>query len=62
MSALGVKLLKLMNKVFPKQVHPFNMQQNGEKTYAMWQFEKGEDTIRFFLEKYSALCYDGGSF
>lgn len=54
MSALGVKLLKLMNKVFPKQVHPFNMQQDGEKTYAMWQFEKGEDTIRFFLEKYSA--------
>ena len=26
----------------------------GEKTYAMWQFEKGEETIKFFLYKYSA--------
>jgi len=54
MSAIGVKLLKALNKVFPKVVHPFNMQMDGEKTYAEWQFEKGEDTIKFFLEKYTA--------
>ena len=56
MSAVGVKILKTLNKVFPKVVHPFNMQMDGEKTYAMWQFEKGEDTIKFFLEKYTAKC------
>ncbi|MBR5527801.1 MAG: class I SAM-dependent methyltransferase [Clostridia bacterium] len=54
MSAFGVRALKALNKVFPKQIHPFNMQVQGEKSYAMWQFEKGEDTIKFFLEKYSA--------
>lgn len=54
MSLLGVKTIKFLNSVFPKQVHPFNMQENGEKTYAMWQFEKGQDTIKYFLEKYSA--------
>lgn len=54
MSKLGAKLVKSLNSVFTKQVHPFNMQQDGEKTYAMWQFEKGEDTIKYFLERYSA--------
>ena len=49
MSALGVKAVKALNKVFPKVVHPFNMQMDGEKTYAMWQFEKGEDTIKNYL-------------
>ena len=53
MSKIVVKTLKLLNNVFPKQIHPFNMQADGEKTYAMWQFEKGEDTIKFFLEKYT---------
>jgi len=54
MSSFGVKMVKCLNSVFPKQVHPFNMQEKGEKTYAMWQFEKGEDTIKFFRENYSA--------
>jgi len=53
MSAIGISAVKALNKVFPKQVHPFNMQVQGEKTYAMWQFEKGQDTIKFFLEKYT---------
>ena len=53
MSAIGISAVKALNKVFPKQVHPFNMQVQGEKTYAMWQFEKGRDTIKFFLEKYT---------
>lgn len=53
MSAIGVKTVKMLNHIFPKQIHPFNMQQDGEKTYAMWQFEKGQDTVKFFLEKYT---------
>jgi ubiquinone/menaquinone biosynthesis C-methylase UbiE len=31
-------------------VHPFNLQRDGIKTYAEWQFEKGAETIKFFLE------------
>jgi len=45
-------LLKL-NKLFKLPVHPFNLQNDGVKTYAMWQYEKGADTIKFYTEKYT---------
>ena len=35
--------------IYPKVVHPFNLQNQGKETYAKWQYRKGEDTIRFFL-------------
>ena len=41
MSKFGEKVLKTINPLFPKQVHPFNLQLNKEKTYAEWEFEKG---------------------
>ena len=47
---MSLKLLLSLNKLFKLPQHPFNMQQNGEKTYAEWQFEKGADTIKFYLE------------
>ncbi len=42
-------VLKLINKCFPLPVHPFNTQASGGMTYAMWQYQKGEDTIKFYL-------------
>jgi len=53
MSKFGEKTLKMINPLFPKQIHPFNLQNDGQKTYAMWQYEKGEDTIKFYLDKYT---------
>lgn len=53
MSKFGEKVLKTINPIFPKQVHPFNLQNDNEKTYAEWQYEKGENTIKFYLEKYT---------
>lgn len=47
---MSLKMLLGINKLFKLPQHPFNMQQNGEKTYAQWQFEKGIDTIKFYLE------------
>ncbi len=44
------KLLIKMNKLFKPVVHPFNLNNDGIKTYAMWQFEKGEDTIKNYLQ------------
>ena len=41
-------LIKI-NKLFKPVVHPFNLNNDGVKTYAMWQFEKGEDTIKNYL-------------
>jgi len=48
---LSTKICKTVNKLFPLPVHPFNLQNDGVKTYAEWQFEKGEQTITFYLEK-----------
>ena len=47
---MSVKQLLCLNKFFKLPKHPFNMQQNGEMTYAEWQFEKGIDTIKFYLD------------
>lgn len=51
--SLSVKLIKLGNKIFKPVVHPFNLADANEMTYAEWQYEKGADTIAFFAEKYS---------
>ena len=45
-----VQLCKGLSRLYPTPVHPFNLQNAGQKTYAQWQYEKGEDTIRFYLD------------
>lgn len=47
------KLLLALNRRFKKPVHPFNLQNDGVKTYAQWQYERGGDTIAFFLRRYT---------
>ena len=47
---ISTKIIRATNKIFPKVVHPFNLQNQGVETYAQWQYRKGGDTIRFFLE------------
>lgn len=42
-------ICKKLNTIFPKPVHPFNLANDGVKTYAEWQFERGEDTVKFYL-------------
>jgi SAM-dependent methyltransferase len=49
MSRVGVAACKALNRIFPLPPHPFNMRLAGGKTYAEWQFEKGAETIRFYL-------------
>lgn len=58
--SISTKLIKFTNKIFPKQLHPFNMQNDGVKTYAQWQFEKGRDTIQHFMAKYTEEEMFGG--
>jgi len=50
---MSEKLLLALNKCFKTPVHPFNLQNDGVKTYAMWQYERGADTIAFFLDAYT---------
>jgi ubiquinone/menaquinone biosynthesis C-methylase UbiE len=44
------KLLIKLNRFFKAPIHPFNLKNDGIMTYAEWQFQKGEDTIKYFLE------------
>ncbi len=53
MTKIATALIKGANRLFPKVVHPFNLQNSGKQTYAEWQFAKGEDTIRLFLRHYT---------
>ena len=48
-----VRVLLFFNRFFKKPLHPFNMQNDKEKTYAEWQFEKGADTIAFYTKQYT---------
>lgn len=50
---LRTKLLLAANHCFKAPVHPFNLSNAGEKTYAQWQFDQGRRTIEFFLARYS---------
>lgn len=54
------KILMALNKLFKPPVHPFNLQNDGVKSYAMWQYEKGADTIKFYLKKYGTEEMFGG--
>lgn len=44
------KLCMTVNKMFKLPVHPFNLSNQGKKTYAEWQYEKGIETIKFYLK------------
>lgn len=44
------KLCMATNKLFKLPVHPFNLNNEGKKSYAEWQYEKGIETIKFYLK------------
>lgn len=48
------KVCMAINKLFKLPVHPFNLHNEGKKTYAQWQYEKGIDTIKFYLKHNTA--------
>ena len=47
---LPVKICMSLNQLFPMQVHPFNLNNDGVKSYAEWQYDKGIDTIKLYLK------------
>lgn len=46
-------VLRTMNHFFPLPVHPFNLRNESEYSYADWQFEKAPATLKYYLENYS---------
>ena len=51
---ISLALLLAINKRFKLPVHPFNLSNDGGMTYAEWQFEKGAQTIDFYLKNATA--------
>ena len=47
---LGTKILLKLNKLFKAPVHPLNLQNDGVMSYAMWQYTRGDETIKFYLD------------
>lgn len=47
---IGTKILLKLNKLFKPPVHPLNLQNEGVMSYAMWQYKKGGETIKFYLD------------
>lgn len=47
----AVDILLAVNRLFRVPEHPFNLQNEGTKTYSQWQYERGQDTIAFYLKK-----------
>lgn len=50
---MNTGLLLTLNKVFPRHEHPFNTEQSGGESFAMWQYHRSETTIALYREKYS---------
>lgn len=46
----STKILLKLNKFFKAPVHPLNLQNDGVMSYAMWQYTKGAETIKFYLD------------
>lgn len=53
LSKFGASVLSLIDPIFPKPVHPFNLKNESGQSYADWQFDKAENTILFYMSKYS---------
>ncbi|MBQ6893227.1 MAG: class I SAM-dependent methyltransferase [Clostridia bacterium] len=47
---ISTKILLRINKLFKAPVHPLNLQNDGVMSYAMWQYKKGAETIKFYLD------------
>ncbi len=50
---ISCKLLKKLNSFFHLPLHPFNLSNDGKISYPEWQYEKGEETIKFYLNNVS---------
>lgn len=48
--SLSIYICKQVNKIFPLPIHPFNLNKDKIKTYSQWQFEKGFDTIKYYMD------------
>lgn len=54
-SSIGVEVLIALNKLFKKPVHPFNLEDEGKKTFAEWEFEQSNRLNNYYLPEIDFL-------
>jgi ubiquinone/menaquinone biosynthesis C-methylase UbiE len=54
-NSIGVEILILLNRFFKKPVHPFNLEDEGKKTFAEWEFEQAGRVNNYYLPEIDLL-------
>ena len=50
-----LEIIEDLNEIFPFPKHPFNMENEGEMSYAKWQFTKGAMALQYFQDYSNTL-------
>jgi len=48
-SSIGVDVLIALNTCFKRPIHPFNLEDEGKKTFAEWEFEQSKRLNSYYL-------------
>lgn len=54
-SSIGVDVLIALNMCFTRPIHPFNLEDEGKKTFAEWEFEQSKRLNRYYLPEIDLL-------
>jgi len=54
-SSIGVDVLIALNRCFKRPIHPFNLEDEGEKTFAEWEFEQSKRLNSYYLPEIDLL-------
>ena len=54
-SSLGVESLIVLNRCFKRPIHPFNLEDEGKKTFAEWEFEQSKRLNNYYLPEIDLL-------
>jgi len=53
--SIGVEVLIALNRCFKRPIHPFNLEDEGKKTFAEWEFEQSKRLNRYYLPEIDLL-------
>ena len=52
---MGVDVLIALNTCFKRPIHPFNLEDEGKKTFAEWEFEQSKRLNNYYLPEIDLL-------
>jgi ubiquinone/menaquinone biosynthesis C-methylase UbiE len=54
-SSIGVESLIVLNRCFKRPIHPFNLEEEGKKTFAEWEFGQSKRLNNYYLPEIDLL-------